>query len=348
MLGLYDSLLKKYKIEEDHKILFEKNDPNISKYKDEIAKIKYDGYDGSHKIDAQNVYLIEKKRESNNINIKDTKYYLITTDQKLKQWDEGHSQKQPLTLLPSHWMGLLIKYVSRTSDDFASFVSFLRLPHHDALLEENEIQNIVAGISEMTEDFNTQEFIMQRMIESIINGQKNTTTITNKAKQFSKNILEEKYKEELSRKDSEKADLKSEHKTVLEANKNEFEQKLKEQDFKNKQNKLEEIKKQIKSINKRKALIFICIVLYYIALIIVTWKVSWNVMEPITYFLGLGGAVGLYVFFAVKRHSFDFRKYYNDCKTEIKINVYAKYDINISDLRELEELKLSLEKELTK
>jgi hypothetical protein len=367
MLGLYDGLLKKYEIKEDYKIPFEKKDPNISRYKDEIAKIKYDGYDGSHKIDAQNVYLIEKKREGNNTNIKDTKYYLITTDQKLKQWDEGHSQKQPLTLLPSHWMGLLIKYVSRTSDDFASFVSFLRLPHHDALLEENEIQNIVAGISEITEDFNTQEFIMQRMIESkfesIINGQKNTTTITNKAKQFSKNILEEKYKEELSRKDSEKADLESGHKTVLEANKNEFEQKLKEQDFKNKQDKLEEIKKQIEGINKRKtnadseitkkydnkkALMIICIVLYYIALIIVTWKVGWNVMEPITYFLGLGGAVGLYVFFAVRGHSFDFRKYCNNCKTEIEIKIYAKYDINISDLEELEELKLSLEKELTK
>jgi hypothetical protein len=367
LLRLYDSFLKKHKIEEDYKIPFEKNDPNIAKYKDEIAGFKYDGYEVSHKIDAQNAYLIEKKRNNNNINIKDTKYYLITTDQKLKQWDEEHSQKQPLTLLPSHWMGLLIKYVSRTSDDFASFVSFLRLPHHDALLEENEIQSIVAGISEITEDFNTQEFVMQRMIESkfenVINGQKDATTITSKAKQFSKDVLEEKYKKELLQKDSEKADLESEHKTELESNKNEFEQKLKEQDFKNKQDKLEEIKKQIDSISKRKvnadteiskkydnkkALIVICIVLYYIALIIVTWNVDWNVMEPITYFLSLGGAVGLYVFFAVKGHSFDVRKYFYECKSEIETKIYAKYDINTSDLNELEGLKLSLEQELRK
>jgi hypothetical protein len=365
LLSLYDNFLKKHKIEEDYKIPFEKNDPNIAKYKDEIAGFKYDGYEVSHKIDAQNAYLIEKKRDNNNINIKDTKYYLITTDQKLKQWDEEHSQKQPLTLLPSHWMGLLIKYVSRTSDDFASFVSFLRLPHHDALLEENEIQSIVAGISEITEDFNTQEFVMQRMIESkfenVINGQKDVTTITSKAKQFSKDVLEEKYKKELLQKDSEKADLESGHKTALHTQQNEFEQKFKEKDLKSKQDKLVETNKQISSIKKRKtsadaevkkqydnnlAIIIICIVLYYIALIIATCKIGWERMEPITYFLGLGGALGLYVFFAVKGHNFDFRKYFNDYKSEIETKIYAKYDIIISDLTELEELKLSLEKEL--
>ncbi|MDR2382481.1 MAG: calcium uniporter family protein [Prevotellaceae bacterium] len=365
LLSLYDSFLKKHKIEEDYKIPFEKNDPNIDKYKNEIADFKYDGYAISHKIDAQNAYLVEKKRENNNINIKDTKYYLITTDQKLKQWDEEHSQKQPLTLLPSHWMGLLIKYVSRTSDDFASFVSFLRLPHHDALLEENEIQSIVADISEITEDFNTQEFVMQRMIESkfenVINGQKDATTITSKAKQFSKDVLEEKYKKELLQKDSENADLESGHKTALHSQQSEFEQKRKEQDLKTKQQNFENANRQIDSIKKRKAnadtevkkqydnklaLIIICIVLYYIALIIVTWKISWEIMEPITYFLGLGGAIGLYVFFAVKGHDFDFRKYFNDCKSEIETKTYTKYDIIISDLTELEELKSSLAHEL--
>ena len=367
LLSLYDNFLKKYKIEEDNKIPFEKNDPIIDIYKEEIAKFKYNGYEISNKIDAQNAYLIEKKRDNNNINIKDTKYYLITTDQKLKLWDEKHSQKQPLTLLPSHWMGLLIKYVSRTSDDFASFVSFLRLPNHDALLEEDEIQNIVAGISEITEDFNSQEFIMERMIEtkfeSVINGQKDVVAITSKAKQFSKNVLEQKYQEEISKKDSEKNDLECRHKTLLDSKQNEFEQKLKEKDFENKRDKMEETKNQIESFSKRKvnadteikkqidhkkALIIICVVSYYIVLIVVTLKVGWSTMEPITYFLGLGGSVGLYVFFVAKGHSFDLRKYFDDSKSEIQTKIYSKYDISINDLKELEELKLSLEKILTK
>jgi hypothetical protein len=365
LLSLYDGIGKKYKIEEDYKIPFEKNDPVIDKYKDEIANIKYDGYDGSHKIDAQNIYLIEKKRGSNDINIRDTKFYLITTDQKLKQWDETHSQKQPLTLLPSHWMGLLIKYVSRTSDDFASFVSFLRLPYHDALLEENEIQSIVAGISEITEDFRTQETIMQRMIESkfenVINGQKDTTTITDRAKQFSKDILEEEYKKELSKKDSERTDLESGHKKSLKIQQDEFQQEMQKNDLQYKKDKLEQVKKELSSINKRKLnadsevkkkydnkkiVIIICIVLYYIALIIITWKVGWDTMEPITYFLGLGGAVVLYVYFAVKGHNFNIREYFNNIKIEIDKNIYNKYDIDTSYLEELEESKLSLEKEL--
>jgi hypothetical protein len=364
LLSLYNGMMQKYKIEEDHKMPFEKNDPAIDEYKNEIADIKQSGHENSHKIDAQNIYLIEKRRGNNDTNIRDTKFYLITTDQKLKQWDETHSQKQPLTLLPSHWMGLLIKYVSRTSDDFASFVSFLRLPHHDALLENNQIQDIVAGISEITEDFKTQEFVMQQMIEckfeNIINGQKDAT-ITDRAKQFSKDILEEKYKKELSKKDAERAKLESGHKRLVETTQNEYQQKIRDKDLQNKQDKLNDVKKEIVSINKRKssadlevkkkydnklALLIICASLYYIALMIITWKVGWDIMEPITYFFGIVGAAGLYAYPVAKGHSIDIREYINNSKTEIEKTTYVKYDINASDLKELEELKLSLEKEL--
>jgi hypothetical protein len=139
------------------------------------------------------------------------------------------------------------------------------------------------------------------------------------------------------------------------------EAKLKEKDLKSKQEKLEETKRRIESINRRKknadsevekkytnkrVLIIILIILYYIALLIITYKIGWEIMEPITYFLGLGATVGLYVFFAIKGHNFDFRKYFNNSKIEIKKNVYEKYDISIDNLKELEELKLSLEKEL--
>jgi hypothetical protein len=365
LLSLYENLVKQYRIEEDYKIPFQKNDPTIDKYKEEIAKVKYDGFDGSHKIDAQNIYLIEKKRGNNDISIRDTKFYLITTDQKLKQWDEEHSQKQPLTLLPSHWMGLLIKYVSRTSDDFASFVSFLRLPHHDALLEENEIQSIVAGISEITEDFKAQKTIMQKMIENkfdnVINGQKELSTITNGAKQFSKDTLEAEYKKELSKKDSERANLEKDHKAVLESSKNDFEQKFKEQDLESKRKKLDDANKQIESIKKRKvnadlkikkksedAKIAWAIIIFFvfIALLWLTFK-YWNRLEPFVFICGFtANFVVPYLILAIKGENIDFRKYFIIHKEKTENNIYSEYDINISELNELEELKLSLEKEL--
>jgi hypothetical protein len=365
LLSLYDQLIKKYKIKEDYKIPFDKNDTIVEKYKEEIAKLKYDGNNVSHKIDAENVYLIEHKRGKNNINIKDTKYYLITTDQKLKQWDESHSQGQPLTLLPSHWMGLLIKYVSRTSDDFASFVSFLRLPHHDALLEGNEIQSIVSGISEITEDFKTQETVMQRMIETkfgnIIGGQKDSATVTNRARQFAKDVVEDEYKKELLKKDSERVDLESGHKAVLESKQYEFEQKLKDNDLKNKQDKLEEIKRQLESINRRKVnaapkikkkidnekIIWAIIIIFvFIGLLWVAIK-YWDILEPIIFIFGFAANFVIpYLFFAIKGGSWDFRKYFDTREEKIKNNIYSEYDINIPDLNELEELKLSLEKEL--
>jgi len=356
LLSIYDSLLKKYKIEEDYKIPFDKNDPIIDKYKDEIAGIKNEGHDESHKIDAQNLYLIEKKRGNNDINIKDTKFYLITTDRKLKQWDEYHSERQPLTLLPSHWMGLLIKYVSRTSDDFASFVSFLRLPHHDALLDEFEIQNIVAGISEYTEDFKTQEIIMQRMIEckfeNIVCGQRESSSILNNAKRFTKNFLEEEYKKQLSDKDSEKVDLETAHSKFLETKQNEYEEEINKIKQQQKNEKTENIIREIESINKRKenalprikkksddekVKFIIGFTLYYIALIIATCKIGWNIMEPITYFLGFGGTVSLYVYFCIKGNNFDFRKYFSNRRKQIETEIYAEYDINIDELNELEE-----------
>ena len=198
VLGEYDSLLKLYKVEEDYKIPYDENSTEIidgiEKYKNEIQAIKGYGYEESHRFDAQNCFLIEKKRSDNNKNIQDTKYYLITTDQKLKKWDDGHSKDQTLTLLPSHWMGLLLKYYSRTDDDFKSFVSFLRLKQHDSLIDEHNLQIILSGISEITEDFKRQDTVMERMVERKFSGivdLKNPTKTREEAKKFAKEVIEE-------------------------------------------------------------------------------------------------------------------------------------------------------------
>jgi hypothetical protein len=198
VLSEYDCLLKYYKIDEDYKIPFDENNPEIiaeiENYKNEIQSLKSYGFENSHRIDAQNCYLIEKKRNDNNRNIQDTKYYLITTDQKLKKWDDSHSKNQSITLLPSHWMGLLLKYYSRTDDDFKSFVSFLKLKQHEDLIDEYNLQVILSGISEITEDFKRQDTVMERMVERKFAGiidYKNPTATREEAKKFAKEIIED-------------------------------------------------------------------------------------------------------------------------------------------------------------
>jgi hypothetical protein len=69
-------------------------------------------------------------------------------------------------------------------------------------------------------------------------------------------------------------------------------------------------------------------------------------MEPITYFLSLGGLLSSYLILSIKGHSFDFRNYFkNYRKEQIERKIYSEYDINISDFEELKAMELSLEEE---
>ena len=164
--------LKLYNIDEDYKTPLDSDiyDKKIEQYKEEIARIKYTKREQQHHYDACNLLWLELNRGNNNINLIDCKYYFISTDQKLKQWDESHSLAQPLLLLPSQWMTLILKYFSRTDDDFKSFISFLNLPKNDSILTETDLQIVLAGISEITEDFDLQDHIVADMVASKFKG----------------------------------------------------------------------------------------------------------------------------------------------------------------------------------
>lgn len=194
----YKKLISEFNIKESYDVPFDiRNEPEIiHQYKDEIMVAKKTNTMSCHLIDARNMYWIECIRKENNIDVLTTKYYFITSDQKLQDWDNNHSYEQPLTLLPSQWMGLILKYVSRSVDDYKSFVSFMNIPKDDALISDDNLQDILAGISEITEDFSKQALYVRTMVEtkfeSILKGD-----IQNNAKQFAKDKLEENSKREI-------------------------------------------------------------------------------------------------------------------------------------------------------
>ena len=370
VLGEYDSLLKLYRVEEDYKIPFDENSPEIidviEKYKDAIQEIKGYGNAESHRFDAQNCFLIEKKRGDNNKNIQDTKYYLITTDQKLKKWDDGHSKDQALTLLPSNWMGLLLKYYSRTDDDFKSFVSFLRLKQHDSLIDEHNLQIILSGISEITEDFKRQDTVMERMVERKFSGivdSKNPMNTREEAKRFAKEVIEEElnitkltHQDELTnisdKYESEKQQINLENKRIIE--------KLLEEEGINKQReKYDMVCREIKRIVKLKEnaeeradedyksgkfkfsflpivlglVLFVCVILF-----------DWNTMEKITW-ISSALIVGLtYTYLGIHGKSFDPSEYFKLLKNRITKRVYLEFMVDLSELKELEELKSEFDK----
>lgn len=370
VLGEYDSLLKLYKVEEDYKIPYDENSTEIidgiEKYKNEIQAIKGYGYEESHRFDAQNCFLIEKKRSDNNKNIQDTKYYLITTDQKLKKWDDGHSKDQTLTLLPSHWMGLLLKYYSRTDDDFKSFVSFLRLKQHDSLIDEHNLQIILSGISEITEDFKRQDTVMERMVERKFSGivdLKNPTKTREEAKKFAKEVIEEELNNTKLTHQDELIDIsdkyESEKQQIHLENKKIIEELLEEERINKQREKYDTVCREIKRIVKLKEnaeeradedyktgkfkfsflpivlglVLFVCVILF-----------EWNTMEKITW-IASALIVGLtYAYLGIHGKSFDPSEYFKLLKIRITKRVYLEFMVDLSELKELEGLKSEYEK----
>ena len=253
IISEYKTLLMTYGINEDFAVPFNEEEANeIEVYKNQIKNLKVKGHESLHHNDACNMYWIECKRAGNDARITDTKYYFLTSDQKLQKWDYSHSQNQPITLLPSQWMALLLKYVSRTNDDYKSFVSFLKLPHNEPVITPDELQTVMAGISEITESFSSQANIIDTMFESDWRSiLKDTPRLS--AKDYAKDKLEEQLVEQLVEKDKQ-------HQTAIDEINRSFDDKLQEfkkeaarmlsvQEQQYKANRLSEIDRQLRDLS---------------------------------------------------------------------------------------------------
>lgn len=316
---------------------------------------------------------LELNRGNNNINLIDCKYYFISTDQKLKQWDESHSLAQPLLLLPSQWMTLILKYFSRTDDDFKSFISFLNLPKNDSILTETDLQIVLAGISEITEDFDLQDHIVADMVASKFKGileKQDYSKTRESAKQFAKDKLEDHFKEQIAAQKKEynkiTENTQEAHKQAIQELesrlKNEFERRFSCLLIDKDRERLRDVKAAIDGIEKRKTtaeeraqtifsirkFIAAFIVLsYYVVLIIVVHRVGFEQMGFWLWGLGLFPIVGPILYILIKNETFSLSKILQEMKDKVRQKEYDEYQVSISELTELklleEEIKQRLE-----
>lgn len=173
ILRLYAELKKEFKID------YEGNEPYDKKDKNETEKLDlyaseintYKGGDSLDKadFDAENILWVETKRNGNAENIFDTKYFLISTDHGLRNWDYYRKNSTPIVLLPSQWMTIVLRYFHCTNDDYKSFISFLNLKNNEKLLDGENLHIILAGISEMTGNIEHQKTILNHLIENSFN-----------------------------------------------------------------------------------------------------------------------------------------------------------------------------------
>lgn len=329
----FDALLKKYRIEEDFKQKFnEKDDKKIESYSSEIQVYKNDKNKILIDNDAKNIVWIEKARNGCDGNVRDTKYYFLTSDKKLQEWDLNHSENhQPITMLPSQWLALLLKYFSRSNNDYKSFVSFLSIPQENVSKTPEELQEILAGISEITEDFKKQEDIVSALIELNEPGKKQNREY---AKQFAKDKIESEYKkklEDLEHESQRKIQEQEEHSSQLVAKKEEeLKQLVSEFREERKKEKIERIEdritfceaqlkdkqtilNQINSICDKKKRLFIWSIIggYILYFLVLCYKIffiyNWEIMEPITYISGLIVAGIPLIYSLFKNKSIDIR-----------------------------------------
>jgi len=343
---LYHKFLSEFSIKEDYKINFDETNPEnlktILRYKENIMTHKGYGREENIELDALNTFFVEQKRGENNKNIIDTKYYFISTDKRLRNWDFARNEFQPIALLPNHWMAILLKFFTRSDDDFKSFVSFLRIPNEELLITQEDLQIVLSGISEITEDFESQEVILEHLInsdfKSIIEGkdiyEKQAKAYSFARETFDKEFkkMEKGHKEELDRIEIENRSLIREkqinhkHEIVSE--------------LENQQASLTRIKTPLdvrisNRIKFYKIMFWSVILIYYAILLILTIAKGWNVMEPIIYFFSLAGLILGMVYVFKYGHSFNPKKHFNYIETQIMTRIYNKANFELAELEQL-------------
>lgn len=351
ILGEYNNLISTYNIEEDYKVPFDEKESIeiVQKYADEIGAIKQTNRPLLHFADAQNMYWIEIARQDNNISISDTQYYFVTSDQKLQLWDNEHSTNQPITLLPSQWMGLLLKYVSRTNDDFKSFVSFLSIPQNEPVISPDDLQTIMAGISEITEDFIRQNNILEEMVSIKFEGIINDHTQLS-AKTFAKEKIEQEFEQKLERKEFEKEQVKQDSAKkieafILESKTSRLRDVCREID---RQEKVRDTinKKVHQRISRWKTFIMAVDFIAILILVILIFHLGWNKMGPWTYLIGIALIFFPKVYVMIYGKSFNIKKYMEKKGEEYYNSLCEQFAYSKTELDELNLIKKQLEKEL--
>lgn len=203
LLAEYEAFKTRFNVQEEYNVGFnEKDDETLEKINNLATDIysfknKENSYSNRFETsvtDAKNILLINEKRNGQFRNIFETKFFFISSDQGLRRWDFKRKDATPAVLLPSQWMSILLRYVTRTNDDFKSFVSFLNLSQNESSINSEKLQLILLGIGEITSDVERQSLLVEAMVQNKFQGiiEKNSTEeeIIDNARNFAKTELD--------------------------------------------------------------------------------------------------------------------------------------------------------------
>lgn len=167
MESKYRDWIKKYKIDVDKKVPYDEEDSKDSRtiklYTEEIT------YKGKTNYDALNIYWVEclRKQEESFSGFAEEKYFILSPHKALKKWDMDRKLGMPLIVTPEIWALLLCRFISRSEDDFKSYINYINLKVSDeeTIINNKQFYIIIKAIEEVTEELMQQETIIDVLVE---------------------------------------------------------------------------------------------------------------------------------------------------------------------------------------
>lgn len=173
--GEYKAFAKMYRIgiegKDFYKAVGDKIKDLISEKSDKLKEYKESvSQKGISEIqtftDAINITQISMLRQDHQESFTNTKYFMISADKKLADWEKLQNQDIPIVMCPSDWLSILLRYSARTSDDYKAFVCFLRGITHNQIIPQENIIPILDGISAIAEDIENQRVIFDELVNN--------------------------------------------------------------------------------------------------------------------------------------------------------------------------------------
>ena len=117
--------------------------------------------------DVKNVFYVDWIRNKNErkSNVFSTNEYFITADHNLLLWAQKEFYGVPITVLPSVWLTILLRFTGRSSDDYKAFCLFMNLRMHREKASF-DVYSVISEISIQTDD----SVLKEKIIEEIINN----------------------------------------------------------------------------------------------------------------------------------------------------------------------------------
>ena len=163
----YDQLKKEFSIEEDWRTK-EKVSESITQDQvlltaSAIARFKNENIDNSHEYDAKHYYMMEYCSKAAK-GFSECAFFFVSADQKFIAWVSGNCKHISWALMPSHWLSFILRFHSRTDDDYAAFSSFLKFPVERSEYDEIAVITAASGIASITGEHLKQKEILRAYI----------------------------------------------------------------------------------------------------------------------------------------------------------------------------------------